>query len=74
MKNKPKCGKCGNELHAVASGYIRRSIKADGTLGYMLLGQEDGRESFLICSHMKCNTRYEMIALENGKIVRGKEV
>jgi hypothetical protein len=72
--NKPKCANCKSDLHVAASGYIRRNIKADGTTGYMIMGQEDGIEEFLICSHMKCNTRFELKKLENGKLIRGKQL
>ncbi|MGP9042120.1 hypothetical protein [Cytobacillus kochii] len=58
----------------MSSGYLRRTIKADGTAGYMIIGQEDGKEEFLICSHVKCNARYEIKVMDNGKIVRYREI
>lgn len=71
---KPKCAKCKADLQLVASGYMRYQIRPDGTQGYMFMGQPDGREEFLICGHVKCNARYAVQRLENGKILRGKYI
>lgn len=68
---KPKCTKCTSDLHLIASGYMRYSIKHDGTRGYMFMGQPDRKDEFLICSNVKCNTRFEIRRTGEGLIFRG---
>ncbi|MED3571940.1 hypothetical protein [Cytobacillus praedii] len=74
MNHKPKCTDCGSDLQIAERGYIRRAIKHDGTAGYMISGESDNTDNFLICSHVKCNARYELRRISNGKIIRGNRV